>query len=213
MNFKLKGIKMETRTINVYDFNELSEEAKKNVIENSEILREIESSDIDCLKDWWKDILEEIGFENVEIFSDVSFSQGSGTSFMFTGLNAEKIENFLFYCSKEYRKDFILFSQLLKKGIIEVFSEKNSLGNHYFHEKTVDIIFAIHDIEDEERKIFNFVDFFIESYIEPLRLSLCNQIQNELEDFSLHFGDDEERITDIFKSNNIVFFENGQETF
>lgn len=96
---------METKTYNVYKFNELTDEQKEKAIEN---LR-----DINVDYDWWEFTCEDeaerlasIGYDDVQIFFSGFSSQGDGASFTATG-DVEKL------VEKKYRKyiDTITFTK------------------------------------------------------------------------------------------------------
>lgn len=80
---------METRSYNVYKFNELPDEAKAKALEN---LRDI-NTDGDYWHNWiledWTEKLETLGYESAKINYTGFWSQGDGASFSCT-VNLEK---------------------------------------------------------------------------------------------------------------------------
>jgi hypothetical protein len=164
---------------------------------------------IQDIQDAWEDILtNEIGFIDVDIKSDVSFSQGSGTSFTFSGIDGEKLENYLCYCNNKYEQLFFTFTKCLD-SLISVYTRENNFRNHYVHEKTVYIDWNLNS-SSISIKLADNIDWFIENYIEPLRLRICSQIQNDLEEVVLHSYTDE-YVTELFEDCNIRFTANGIE--
>ena len=71
---------MRTIETTIYEFDELSDEAKKKAIEHFGQWWH-EDFDGDCIKDNWKTKLEELGYENTDILFSGFCSQGDGACF------------------------------------------------------------------------------------------------------------------------------------
>lgn len=200
---------MEQKTITVYEYMELSEAVRERIKSEHILVQDSIGMRIQDIQDAWEDILtNEIGFIDVDIKSDVSFSQGSGTSFTFSGVDSEKIESYLCYCNDRHERFFFVFAKCLN-SLIDVYSGENGFRNHYVHEKTVYIDWESDNIDIPETLKDN-IDWFIESYLEPLRLRICSQIQDDLEEIVLHSYTDE-YVTELFEDYNIRFTANGIE--
>lgn len=131
---------IKTETV-VYEFVELSEDAKENAING---MRDI-NTDFewwDCTLDDYKEILEKIGFSNVEICFSGFWSQGDGASF--TGaysyekgaLSKVKREYPTFTALHEFAEQL----QLLNRQYFYSLSfELQRICHRYSHENTVNI--------------------------------------------------------------------------
>ena len=83
------------RTITVYKFNELSENAKKTAIEKNRNWHVSDSNWYEYTLESWKQLLSSIGIENAEIqFSGFS-SQGDGACIRKAYFNSEKLSAFM----------------------------------------------------------------------------------------------------------------------
>ena len=198
---------MEQKTITVYEYMELSETVRERIKWEHILVQDSIDMNIRDIQGYWEGILTNvIGFIDVDIKSDVSFSQGSGTSFTFSGIDSEKLESYLCYCNDRYERFLFTFTKCLN-DLIYVYSAENGFRTHYIHEKTVYIDWES-DNTDIPETLKDNIDWFIESYLEPLRLNLCYQIHDDLEEMVLHFYTDE-YIGELFK--NIHFTRNGEE--
>jgi hypothetical protein len=194
---------MEQKTITVYEYMELSETVRERIkydlVENS---IEVTIGDIQQL---WKEKLEKMGFINPKIRSDVSFSQGSGTSFTFDGLDAELIENTLVSCNK-YDSYIFMFTKCLQQDLISVSGQDKFY--RYVHENTVSIDWDTN--QEIPEKLVDRIDWFIENYLEPLRLRICRTIHRTLEDNVLACYEDA-FISELCTDNDWLFTANGNE--
>jgi hypothetical protein len=200
---------MKQKTITVYEYMELPEIIKEKIKANHYLIQDSISIQIQNIKKYWESFLTDtIGFIDVDIKSDVSFSQGSGTSFTFSGIDGEKLENYLCYCNNKYEQLFFVFTKCLT-SLINVYTRENNFRNYYVHEKTVYIDWNLNN-SSIPIKLADNIDWFIENYIEPLRLHICNKIQSDLEDLVLYSYTDE-YAKELFKANYVHFTINGEE--
>jgi hypothetical protein len=180
---------------------ELSEAVREKIKHDLvEISIEIILQDI---QEHWKEKLEKMGFIDPKIRYDVSFSQGSGTSFTFTALDAELIENTLVNCNK-YDSYIFMFTKCLQQDLITV-SGQDSFSR-YVHENTVSIDWDTN--QEIPEKLVDRIEWVIENYLEPLRLRICRTIHKTLEDNVLACYEDS-YISDLCTDNEWLFTEDG----
>lgn len=116
---------METKTYNVYKFNELPDDAKAKALEN---LRDI-NVDHDGWHDWiiedWTEKLESLGYNDAKISYTGFYSQGDGASFSCT-VNLEK-----WLIVKKLKSKY---QKALKEYQTDDVSIKINNQGHYSHE-------------------------------------------------------------------------------
>jgi hypothetical protein len=155
------------RTVNIYQFNELSEEAKEKAIED---FKE-ESTDLlydhDPIIEGMVEDLEEMGIENVRVQYSGFWSQGDGLSF--TGAVT----------------DTALF---MSKMSLNLSSEPGieflRTSNHYNHEKTVRTQLELDEASFDE------YDAVLE-HIEEWRIVKCKEFYSRLEKYYYECTSDE----------------------
>ena len=72
---------MKTKTINLYEFSELSEQAKKKVLNDLRFINVEYLQWYDSDTDFWIEKLNEAGFTDAKIFFSGFSSQGDGACF------------------------------------------------------------------------------------------------------------------------------------
>lgn len=185
---------MKTKTINLYQFHELTTEQQAEVIEkyrdiNDDVFDSYVSDECNTLE------LFENGFLSPSINYDLSYSQGSGACFD---------------CS-EFDFDLLLkdWKHKHKKWIINILKNhyechiiKNNYGYHYSHSKTR--YFTAHEL-------FYNTYVYVESavnnaieYIENLRYQLAENLTNRLYD-QLEWLRDDEQIKETLIANEYYF--------
>lgn len=117
---------MRTKTVEIYEFNELSDSAKNTAIAyfRDEII-------FDTEWDYYVDMLAEKGFENAKIYYSGFGSQGTGASFT-CDVNIEK-----FFKDKKLTKYERVYRELVRKEYVA--SIKIDRSGPYYHEKTMSI--------------------------------------------------------------------------
>lgn len=97
---------MEERTIYVYQYDELTVEAKENARKwFAESLNEEFSYETDCITEMFQNELEELGYNGMEVNWSLSYCQGDGVAFYGTLFTTELVklaERLL--SDKEYRR-------------------------------------------------------------------------------------------------------------
>ena len=175
---------METRTYNVYKFNELNDEQKEKVVHN---LRDI-NVDYDWSQWTIKDEtirLETLGYNNAEIFFSGFWSQGDGASFTATG-DIEKL------VPKKLRKfvDGITFSK----------------SHQYEHEYTMSIHVEYNDEPTGRIQLVEF-DNLEKELLEDARneaREIYKRLQNEYE-----YLTSDKSIIETIEANEYDFTEDG----
>lgn len=193
-------MRTETVEYKVYKFEELSDAAKKKVIE--------ELRDINIWDDWheytiedFKEDLTEVGFENPEVCYSGFCSQGDGASFD-ARCNIEKLVKTI------GDKRFKPLVKLYRAGLFGLTIEKTSFANHYSHEKTRYITEEFAFNCDKHRKLMDLGCRF-QSYVESLRRDWCQDIYHKLER-EYDYLTSEEAIKETIEANGYEFLESGK---
>jgi len=180
---------MKTIKINLYTFAELSDKAKKKVLESFHDINTDFDQWNDYLIDQFKEELQEIGFEGAEIQYSGFWSQGDGLSFD-AEINLKK---------------FNLSARLL--AIAEDCNfciSQTGFANHYSHEKTRYIEFDETGRENIDSALQD-----VCKNIEGLRLQLCRKFYRTLEkEYDSLVSD--AAIIDTIEANEYLFNESGK---
>lgn len=115
---------MEVRKYSVFTFEELPENIQEKAIDN---LRDInvDHNWYEYSFDYYKELLENVGFENAEISFSGFWSQGDGASFV-ADCDAQKILNYMFFENEGQ------MSWLIKKGLKDKAMEEVKRWNLWF---------------------------------------------------------------------------------
>ena len=195
-----------TRNYEVYEFDELDDEAQERAIQDN--------FDINVFDDWyefrfdeWEDQLEDMGFEEVEISFTGFWSQGDGASFTAKSIDVEKyIRNQRL--GQEYRpllailkQDWSIDGQVVRDKYLQ-----------YVHEYTtsVELETDFHDNENPQREgkviaQMNDLGEYIQDHVVQLNLAIYYDLSKDYD-----YLTSRESIADAFKSNNYRFLEDGE---
>jgi len=157
---------MRTIRTKVFQFNELSEKAKLKAIE---LLRDINTDfdNTDYLTDEFINELQEVGFENAEIYYRGFWSQGDGLCFD-ADISASKLAITL----NDKR-----LANLIDNGLIEGLTiEKTDYANRYSHEHTRFIDYTATDYSN----INDALECFSDS-VNVMRVDLCKDFYRRLQ--------------------------------
>lgn len=122
---------MEVKTYTVYNYDELSPEAKKKAVEwAQERLRE-DDFYFENIKNQWCEKLEVFGFTDVSIAFTGFWSQGDGASF--TG----KCDMVKFIRATKQAKKYSKVLYHIENGNLDLSGESYRISHHYCHENTV----------------------------------------------------------------------------
>lgn len=216
------GVTFFKRATTTYEFNELSDDAKKTAIENHR--------DCNIFEDWyeyiidmWKERLESIGFEDANIRFSGFCSQGDGASFT-AKCDTQKILNTLLVCQEKNIGDinkWRLWFELAENGLIKFDMYRNTC--RYYHEYTVDGILTedfcgLNDRMWKEKTpgSFTFWSVFenkaqlreLEESFNYLCLSLFKKIYSDLEE-EYYYLQKDEVVGESLQANGLEFDEFG----
>lgn len=179
-----------------YCFRELSEEVQQEIIDRNRE-RNVDYNWWEFTIDYWKEKLEQIGFDNADIRFSGFWSQGDGASFT-AYCDSEKVLNSLLMCEGKLQnyKQWRLWFELIDAGIFKFDISRNS--SHYCHEYTISGV--IHDdfggLNDrmwyapDPKKPFNFTSRFeqkanleyLEAMFDSFIKDISRKIYSDLED-------------------------------
>jgi hypothetical protein len=198
---------MKTIELKLYNFSELSPEAQNKALEKYRYF-DVEGDDDTYVLDHWKEgELEEMGFENAEIFYSGFNSQGDGASFD-ADVNVSK-----FIKANKLEEKFakILKFEADDRGYVCINIEKNSYASHYSHESTRYAEFTeIDTLEEPSAELVEIESLAqeLEKIVEEKRLEACKEIYAELErEYDYHTSD--EYLEEMFESNEYTFEASG----
>ena len=185
---------MKTKTINLYKFEELTEEQQAKVLDkyrdfNDDMLNHLIEYDDDYILS-----LKEQGFINPKISYDLSYSQGSGVSFTCTQLDYN-----LFL--KDYKGKHKNWMIKILKQYCEMQIERE-YSCHYVHERSCNTELYVYTqynyphIMDELENIRN--------HIEEIRLEACVNLAEDLQD-EIDYLQSDERIAESLIVNEYYF--------
>ncbi len=191
------------KKINLYSFDELSEEGKKKVIENYQFWITEEHTWSEAITECWEVKLEELGFEDIEIFFSLSYSQGDGAMFQFTQLDLLKvIENYHLDMSEELRamlasKELSMFISCTRQG-------------RYYHEKSTAFTLSLYyedtdkEIQDKLNKEIKELDilYWLENSV---YIPLCEELKAALY-AEKEYLESYEYLSGIFEDNDYLWF-------
>ena len=188
---------------------------KKNLLEankeTDEFLNISMEQDVENLEDE----LEAKGFQQVKIYWDLSYCQGSGVYFTFDGVNMLKLmksEKSIYKSAQKIKYLFKDCTRRLKRIYTYVGTKAvpNHWANHNCHEKCVDIEFD-YSIEDftkgwEDTEVFKeFQSDFIYMY-----RSICSRIYRRLEKSLEYYQSEEFLIEDLRARDEGYYLDTGQ---
>lgn len=140
---------MKTKTIKLYEYNELPEDVKAKVLENERYINVEDHFWHEYMLEEWEDKIETMGFNNPQISYTGFSSQGDGASF-----TCKDVDVLEFIRSQKAAKKFEMILKGIKAGAIVVNVSVERIDHHYYHENTVrgDVEVLQNSISD---KVFN----------------------------------------------------------
>jgi hypothetical protein len=187
-----------------YKFDELSEEAKGNAIENFRSHQQQNGDYLFFFAENCSEQAKEKGFEEIDLTYSLSYCQGDGLSFS----------------AKEYTKLEELFIEVLGKGKektakilaenCDVKIEKNRGHYCYASKNDVDIYLESYTSSMNCRNFDNCEDVVnqVRTNLENIYLELCKQLENEGY-ADIEYQDSDEAITESIEANEYEFTEDG----
>ena len=197
---------MRTIEKTVYQFSELSEKAKETVLNKYRENFDFEFYS-ECIIENFKEKLENIGFNDVEIYYSGFSSQGDGACFTYSFIDRKLFDKFL---------NTLKIKESIK-SVFEKYIHESSKGTHkgmYYHERSIlhdvnfdfDFHFNRHPLLYEY--IYSFLSEF-EEYIQDYCIELSCELYSILEKQYYSCMEDSFLIEEI-ESNGYEYYENGQ---
>ena len=183
------------KQINVYEFQELSEEIQKQVIERE---RNNHIVFMDTWLDGWKEELQQKGFRDCEIQYSLSWSQGDGVSFSCDNFD---IKEFL----KQFNFKESINNMLLEYGCIEI---KGNKGPYSFASMDqVDFYLDSNKLPENTPNIDNIFETVLKE-LERLYINTCSEL--ELSGYKeIEYQLSDEQCAERIKHNETWFTEQG----
>ena len=200
---------MRTETIEIYKFEELSEEAQEKAIEKF--------YDLNIYEGWWDSVYEmykkdETGFDIDKIYFSGFWSQGDGA--MFEGSPNEDILNFITpgYNNQQYQKDWSRVIKLIKNGDINIYGSFKQHGR-YYHSKSYSDNLETEFTNDWQYKNYSNIEDICEDILYEIREhyeDICNKIYHSLEQ-EYEYYTSREAIEGSIIANEYEFTEDGEQ--
>lgn len=190
---------MKTKTINLYEYDELPEDIKAKVIQNHRYFNVDDSWWYEGEVEYWKDELKAEGFEDAEIQFSGFWLQGDGASFT----ASVNIETFL-----RKHKSITRFKKLLPLVPVGDLSARIvRIGHHYVHEYTVkaDVEMAWSNETEPLRGLRSELEGFLTERVRELSRKIYRSLESEYERQT-----SDEAIIETLKTNEYTFRENGE---
>jgi len=192
---------MRIKQITVYEFEELSPKAKRKVIDQFHDIN-VDYEWWESETDYWKEKLEEYGFDSPEIYFSGFGSQGDGACFEFNGLDIDKVWTI-------YTKHNKVKHEAWLKFYLQDFHhfQTRTTNSRYSNAMTREI--ACYDYSNREYRHLDKEAKRFEEWLESFRIDLCREIYKNLE--NEYYGlISEEAIIETIKCNDYEFTENGK---
>lgn len=197
---------MRTEKINIYSFNELSEDAKQKAIENNRYTSVEDSEWYDYVYEWFNETYG--AMFDIECISFSGFySQGDGAMFEYSGASDKLLKEAInsLGLSPLRQKWFLAFSDISIKG---------HHAGHYYHERSCTHDMNIGAFMDDRNadNVYNFIELYaddVAEYIEGEYISACNDLYCRLRDEYEHLTSDE-YISDYLSESDQEFTSDGE---
>lgn len=189
------------RTILVYKFSELSDEAKEKAL--NEYINDYEYEWDDY--DFWSERLTELGFEDPRIEWSGFATQGSGASFI-ADIDTMKLASTLIYCCTNYEE-----AQAIDDAVELIYNLGIKRTNtHYSHENTCTFDMEMEEVDDDlsEAIAMKVSDVFL-TKAEDLRVALCHKIYASIQE-DYEYQTSMEAFEETCECNEWEFNENGE---
>lgn len=197
---------METKELNIYSYNELSQSAKEKATNNYHDYFCFNDYDYDIIDLWLDKHNVKQYFDYKEAFYGGFYSQGDGAMFEYYNIEPKLIEEAI---------DSLDIKQLIKDIMNNYLciSARGKQSGHYYHEKSVNHNFSINlEINsDAYPNLYKYIEMYIEdieNYIVDKYEFLCSELysmlKNEYESLT-----SEESVEMFYNDNDMMFFKDG----
>ena len=188
---------MKTKTINLYQFHELTDEQQAKVLDkyrdwNDDIFESYVNDECNTLE------ITESGFNNPKIHYSLSYSQGDGACFDCNDFDFD----LLLKDWQHKHKNWII--NIIKKHCYG-YIKRNQFGYHYSHSKTR--YFELVTDGDLDYDCYKNIDkalYLAEEHIEKLRYELAENLTNRLYE-QLEWLQSDEQIAESLIDNGYYF--------
>lgn len=167
---------MKTKTITLYEYDELPDEIKAKVLENERYINVDDSNWSKWTLEEWEEKLEAMGFDNPEISYCGFSSQGDGASFTCKDVDVEA-----FITTQKARGRFKNTLKAISKfGNGTIDASVYRIDHHYSHENTVRATVEVDSYNPNYEKRLKEGDE-LESFITKTVRELSREIYRDLE--------------------------------
>lgn len=213
---------MRKEVINLYKFEELSDDAKKNAVENYRISMDwqIES---EFITEKFVEKLSDMGYPTDDLEWRLSYSQGDGVAF-YGEVDIDKVMDRLEH--KGYDLNYDLYRAIDSKNLtITARIYRNSFGYHYSHYNTMKVEIDGDSIETMMEYLYGYLDSDTDEYVDKYNeiynflLDLRDCIHNDIKGVSkqlekegyndIEYYSSDEAITETLIANECEFTEDG----
>jgi len=198
---------MKTKTITLYQFDELPAAGKAKAIENHRYINVDYGGWADCTLDEWKEKLTAFGYVNPKIQYSGFSSQGDGASF-----TCKVIDLPVLIKAQKDSREFAAVLRRLKSGKLEIEAEIMRTSNRYCHKYTVNARVNWY-MEDNHRDTpaLDAQLAQLESYTNDHARGLMTEIYRDLESGYDDLTSDES-VIDTLTANEYYFTAQGELT-
>lgn len=199
---------MKTKTIELYEFDELPEDTKAKVLEKYRDINVDFSQWDDFEIEYWEEELEKMGFDDPEIAYSGFCCQGDGASFTCKRVDVEK-----FITSQRAKSRFKALLKAIRSGKIEIEASVNRISHSYSHEYTVGVSTELYyneppknpknyeKLEREEGELRGFIQDVVRTF--------SRKIYRGLEE-SYEALTSDEQVSETLRINEYTFRANGE---
>jgi hypothetical protein len=191
---------MKTKTIELYEFEELPADVQEKVLDNE---RRINVEDVewyDFLFEEWKEKLEKKGFKSPDIsFSGFSY-QGDGASF-----TCKNVDIPAFVASLDYKGKYTRLLSAIKDDTAEVNASVVRVDFHYSHENTVGTSVEVLSDDDKVVQLGQDLDATMTQVVRKLSQEIYKELESEYDGLL-----SDEAVKDTILANEYTFTINGK---
>jgi hypothetical protein len=200
---------MKTITFNIFKFDELSDESKKNAIKEIQKSTLLESDQEISYNDFTINTqyeLKNLKFEDVRLEYSLSYCQGDGLCF--TGCiylsDLIKLEEFKKYSNEKELKNI---TRILK--VCDPKIEIKKRNNHYTHNRTVYFEHDFYNAKSKNSKIENLLDHVLDQNFKYSYMNITDKYEKEGYSIQEYYWNDS-NVIEYITNYDIDFLENGK---
>lgn len=190
---------MKTKTIKLYEYDELPEDVKAKVLDNERYINVDDHFWHEYTLEEWKDKLEAMGFNEPRISYTGFSSQGDGASFTCKRVGVET-----FITSQKARVRFKnTIKAFAKFGGESIQASVNRIDHHYSHENTVKATVEVDSYlpnYENRLKEGDELEYFLTETVRSLSKQIYRDLEQEYDALTT-----DEAIIDTIKSNEYTF--------